>query len=111
MWWKKVAFRNYFLAAFLLAIFTVLAVFVLLNFLPPLVPLFYGKPTGSEQLAPTWFLFVVPGISILITTIDLFVNSSIKDEFIRKIMAVSSLIVSIMASVTVVKIVLLVGFF
>ncbi|OGM81748.1 hypothetical protein A2434_00820 [Candidatus Woesebacteria bacterium RIFOXYC1_FULL_41_14] len=111
MWWKKVAFRNYFLAAFLLAIFTILIVFVIMNFLPPLIPLFYGKPTGSEQLTPTWFIFVVPGVSILITAANLFVNISTKDEFIRKIVAVSSLIISIMASTTVAKIIMLVGFF
>lgn len=111
MWWNKVSFKNYFLAAIVLSLVTVAGVFAIKSFLPPLIPLFYGKPAGTEQLATTWLIIVVPGISILLTIINLLINISVKDEFIQKIVAVSAFIISLMSSITVAKIIALVGFF
>lgn len=111
MWWKKVDFHNYFLAAGILSVLSIVGALITRSFLPPLIPLFYGKPTGAEQLAPTWFIFIIPGISILITVTNLFVNKSAEDKFIKKILAITSLVISLMATITVVKIIMLVGFF
>ncbi len=104
-------FKNYFLVAVGLSLITTVGIFITKSFLPPLVPLFYGKPTGAEQLASTWFIFVIPGISILITVINMLINLATRDEFIQKIVAVASFLIAVMASITVVKIILLVGFF
>ena len=111
MWWKKVDFRNYFLAAGILSVLSIVGSLIARSFLPPLIPIFYGKPTGAEQLAPAWFIFVIPGISILTTVTNLFINKSAEDEFIKKILAITSLVISLMAAITVVKIITLVGFF
>ena len=111
MLWKKIAFRNYFLVAGILFFLSMAGIVIARNSLPPLVPLYYGKPTGEDQLASTAFLFVVPCVSLLITIINLLINRSINDEFIKRILAVSALIVSLMTTVTITKIILLVGFF
>jgi len=111
MWWKKVTFPNFFIFAAVLSLLTAVIILITKSFLPPVVPLFYGKPTGTDQLAPTLFLLVVPAISLAITAVNVFINSSAKDDFIKKFIAASSLIISVMATVTVVKIILLVGFF
>lgn len=30
------------------------------NTLPPQIPLFYSRPTGEEQLADLWMIFILP---------------------------------------------------
>lgn len=111
MWWKKVTFPNFFIACWALNFLTVVAILILKNFLPPVVPIFYGEPAGADQLAPAIFLLIIPAVSFLISGINVFINSSSKDDFIKKFLAASSLVISIMAVVTVIKIILLVGFF
>lgn len=111
MWWKKVIFNNCFLASAILSVISAAGIIAVRTFLPPVIPMFYGKPTGAEQLGNYWLLFIIPGVSMLISAVNLFISVSIKDEFIKKILAVSSLTISLMATVTVVKIILLVGFF
>jgi hypothetical protein len=111
MWFKKVVFHNFFLAAGVISIIAAIGIIAAKKFLPPVVPLFFGKPSGEEQLASFWFLFLVPAVSILISGLNLFINVRAKELFTKKILAVSSLIISIMSAVTVFKIIILVGFF
>lgn len=111
MWWKKITFHNFFLAGGVLDILTIVGILAIKSYLPPVIPLYYGKPSGTGQLAATNFIFIIPAIAIFISLLNLFISSSTKDEFIKKILAVTSLIVSLMATITVTKIVLLVGFF
>jgi len=111
MWWKKVSFRNYFIIAVVLSIISIAGILLIKNYLPPIIPLYYGKPTGADQLAPTLYFLIIPGVSILISGINLIINLYIKDEFVKKVLAVSSLLASIMATITIVKIVFLIGLF
>lgn len=111
MLWKKVVFRNCFLIAFILAVLSTVGIALTKTFLPNIIPLFYGKPTGAEQLADFWLFFLIPGVSFLITTANLLISNSVKDDFVKKTLAVSALVISLMAATSVVKIILLVGFF
>ena len=111
MWSKQIIFRNYFLIAGLLGVVSIAGIVVVRNYLPPLLPLFYGKPVGPEELASKDFLFFVPLGSIAISFVNLSISKSTKDALIKKILAVSSLVVVFMSTVTVAKIILLVGFF
>lgn len=111
MWWKKIAFHNFFLAAGILDILTIIGILSVKSFLPPVIPLYYGKPAGTEQLAITNFIFIIPAIAVFVAAFNLFISSSTKDDFIKKTLAVTALIVSLMATITVAKIILLVGFF
>lgn len=104
-------FRSYFLAGGILSILSAIGFLAVKSFLPPLVPLFYGRPTGVEQLMPTWFLLIIPGVSIVITIINVFINISAEDELIKKNVAVGAFVLSLMTTVTLIKIILLVGFF
>lgn len=108
---KNTVLRGYFLTAFILSFVSIATILIIRSFLPPVVPLFYGKPVGSDQLAPNLYLLVVPFASLLISTTNVFVSNSVTDEFTKRVLAISSFIVSFMATVTIVKIILLVGFF
>ena len=109
--WKKITFVNYFLAAAILNALSLLAPVVLRKFLPPVVPLLYGRPTGEGQLVPTLGLLIAPAAALLITAINLLLNLSTKDDFLKKVFAASALVISIVTTITVIKVMLLVGFF
>lgn len=111
MWFKKISFYKYFLVSWLLSVVSIVGILFTKKYLPPVLPLFYGKPVGVEELASSNFLFLVPLGVILISCFNFFISKSAKDVFIQKILAVTSLVVSFMATTTVFKIILLVGFF
>jgi hypothetical protein len=108
---KKPAFKNLFLASIIINLIEAAAIIALKNFLPPLLPLFYGRPTGGTQLTSTFGLMIAPGIAILLTVANLIVSSVVKDEFLKKILAISALAVTVLVLITVTKIIFLIGLF
>jgi hypothetical protein len=108
---NKIVFKNYFLAVLILSVFISLLPLALRNYLPPVVPVFYGRPYGPAQLVPT-FWFITPLIvSLLVGAINFLISYWSKDLFVKKILAVSSLFICIIAVIAVVKVIFLVGFF
>jgi hypothetical protein len=108
--WKKVTYKNYFLAAIIINIGVVLSLVLLKSFLPPLTPLFYGRPAGEAQLTKTLGLFIAPGASFLITILNLCLSLRVKDDFLKKLLAISAIVISALTTITIIKIILLVGF-
>lgn len=98
-------------ASFAINLVCALLILSVKNFLPPVVPLFYGLPSGSEQLAPSMWLFILPAASTLITFTNFLIASGIKDLYLKKALIISSVFVAILNAITVIKIILLVGFF
>lgn len=107
---QKLPLVGYIYASFVLIILTATAVGLTFNNLPPVVPLLFGLPTGMEQLVKTPFLFAAPGSALIITILNTVIAVYLKDEYLKKILAVSSLFISLLSAITVVKIILLVGF-
>jgi hypothetical protein len=108
---ERLPMKKFMYSSIGLSFFTALVVIALKGLLPPEVPLFYGKPTGEEQLVPTLGLLIAPGVSLLIVIINTIFVGLIKDLFLKKTLIVSSLFVSLLTTITVFKIVFLVGFF
>lgn len=109
--WEKLPSKNYVYLSAGLSLFLALTVLVARNYLPPEVPLFYGKPVGEEQLVPNLGLLIVPGI-LLLTVITNTVLSVVTNEpFLKKTLIFSALFVTIIAAITIFKIIFLVGFF
>ena len=109
--WKNLPLRGYIYASFSIDLVLVIIVLALRNFLPPVVPLFYGLPSGENQLVPQLGLLIVPGVSLLITILNTSIASSSKDEFFKTTLIVSSALISVLAAVAVLKIIFLVGYF
>ena len=109
--WKNIAFRNYYLVAIIINILVVVALAIIKDYLPPLVPLFYGLPVSEAELTNKIGLFIAPGISLLITLLNFLISFWVKDDFQKKILAISTIVVSLLTAITVFKIVFLVGFF
>ncbi len=111
MWWKKIAFNNYYLTAFIVSVFLIAIILILSGFLPPVVPLFYGRPVGETQLVTSYLLVIAPGVSLVVSGVNLLISMWVKDVFTKRILAITTLVVSLITVITVVKIILLVGFF
>ncbi|MGA3291685.1 MAG: hypothetical protein ABSC49_00895 [Candidatus Microgenomates bacterium] len=111
MFLKRIFSNNYFLATVILDILTIALILVLQSFLPPVVPLLYGRPVGEGQLVPRLWLIIAPIASLAITLINIPLNLWVKDDFLKKIIAISTLVISCVTTITVIKIILLVGFF
>jgi hypothetical protein len=109
--WKKITYRNYFLAAIIINLGVASVIVLLKSILPPLVPLFYGRPVGEAQLTGTFGLLIAPGVSLLITLLNILFSLWVKDDFLKKILAITGIIISVLVAITILKIIFLIGFF
>lgn len=107
--------KNWFIALvhkFVLILF-VLSMGVLLwrfQMLPPLVPLWYSRPWGADQLASPYWLLTLPLASIILYGINIFVGMYITMEYLifTQMLFLSSLVVSILSFVALIKILFMV---
>lgn len=109
--WKSLPFQEYTTISLILSIVTIFVTLLLRSKLPPIVPLFYGRPVGEGQLVPTLGLIIAPGGALIFTLINTFLAILSKDEFLKKTLVLTSFLVSLLLSITVIKIIFLVGFF
>lgn len=79
--------------------------------LPPLVPLWYGKPWGTDRLAHPLWLIVLPAASLVILIINTIATRTVTRDMLifRQILATTALLVAILSLVTLSKIVFLVS--
>ncbi len=96
-------------ASVLVNILIILIVLLSQRWLPPQVPLFYGKPSGEEQLASSLTLTLPSIVSLLILLINVSLATFLKDEFLRKTLVLSAAVATFFAAITTVKIIFLVG--
>ena len=108
---KNLVFKNYYYSALVLSSISMLAIFFLQDFFAPSVPLLYGSATGEGQLVPALGLLIAPGASLIITVLNIGLSMTTKDDFSKKALAISALVVSILTTITIIKIVFLIGFF
>lgn len=109
--WKSLPFKECIYFSLVVNILVAVLVLILKPFLPPVVPFFYGLPTGSEQLIGSYGLFIAPATGIILTILNISISNVISNLFLKKAIVISSAFVSLLLSVTVVKVILLVGFF
>lgn len=99
---------------FALTMVTILLQLILIGlswkFLPPQVPVFYSKPWGSDILAIPIYLWILPGFSTLVLSINLILSNLISDDnkFLNRIFAFTSLFVCLAILFDIFKIITLV---
>lgn len=79
--------------------------------LPPLVPLWYSKPWGTDRLAHPLWLILLPATSFLILLINTYASRTLTRDMLifSQILAATALLVSILSLVTLTKILFLVS--
>lgn len=84
---------------------------ILIPYLPPQLPLFYGKPIGEEQLVRAVYFLIAPAVSLFINLINVLLVMVIGDLFTRKVLIFTGFFVAALIAITTTRIILLVGFF
>jgi len=80
-------------------------------FLPPQVPLYYGQAETEKVIASSLALVLPALVSLTFLGINFLIGLTIKDEFLKKVLVISSFAASLFATTTIIKIVFLVGSF
>lgn len=109
--WKDLPFKGYLYASLVLIVFTLAVILIARNFLPPVVPLLYGRPEGAGQLVNSLGLLIAPAATFVIALINIILSGIIKQVFIQKVLIISTFLISVLTAITVLKIVFLVGMF
>ncbi len=107
----RLPFKDFVVASAFINILMVAIVLLIQRWLPPQVPLFYGKPSGEEQLASSLVLTLPSIVSLLILLINVSFAAILKDEFLRKTLVLAAIVVTFFAAITTIKIIFLVGSF
>jgi len=108
---RELPFRNYIYLAFGISLFTIAIVALLSSFLPPEVPLFYGKPVGGGQLTKTLGLMIAPVSSLAILAVNCAIAILTKEIFTKKMLIFAAFAACLLSTITTFKIIFLVGFF
>lgn len=109
--WREAQFKKYVYFSIGLNVLTVLVVLIFKKEIPPIVPLLYGRAIGESQLVNLPGLLIAPGVSLFITILNLFLSSMTQDLFLKKVYVATAFLVSLLTTITVIKIIFLVGFF
>lgn len=109
--WVETPFKSCVYASFAISLLLGAGILIIQNNLPPSLPLFYGKPVGEAELTSVTGFLIAPAASFLITLVNTLLSFTFKDVFIKKILILSSFLVTLLITITLIKIITLVGFF
>lgn len=109
--WNKLPYKGLVVAGLALNLAIVLLFLIVKSFLPPIVPLLYGRPIGSGQLLPDMGILLAPALSVIFIVLNTIITGRVTDEFSKKLLITSAFLISLLTSITVLKIIFLVGFF
>ncbi len=106
---EKLPLKKMFVISFVVSIITVLIGVIAQITLPPEIPLFYGLPQTSEQLAPSILIILPSLLSLSITVINAVLSIKTNDNYLKKVFAFSSIAITTLAIITTYKIIFLVS--
>ena len=93
---------------FILGLFLLSAVLLIWRWsaLPPMVPLWYSRPWGTDQLASPYWLMLLPVASLMLYATNFVVAMYVTAEYLifTQMLFLSSLVVSILSFVALMKI-------
>jgi len=107
---EKLPLKGYFNASWIINFIIIIFSLLIQKRLPPQIPIFYGLPQGEAQLSSSIGILVPSVSSLIFVSLNLFLINIIKDEFIKKILVIAGLATAVFASITVIKIIFLVGY-
>lgn len=104
---KKTLFITFF--PLLLSLLITLHIIIFGKFLPPKLPLFYSLSWGEKQLANSIQLLIIPASIAAVALFNLIVSWQLHDSqsVFKKILLYSSILISIILTITFLKIILI----
>ncbi len=111
VWFSDEVVKRFFKLSIVFIVIQLASLGVFFTKLSPVVPLFYSLPWGDVQLAPAYFIFIFPILSIAIglgNSLILFV-SPMKEVFFQRMVIGFWLLTTVLATIGLIKIVLLIA--
>jgi hypothetical protein len=105
----KKPFLGYIRFCLLLTLFTWIVWGVFYSFLPPIVPLFFSRPWGEEQLVIKEYTLILPSVSTLLLLINIRLSSLalLSDKLLTYILLWGQIIVNALAFFIITRLVIL----
>lgn len=107
----EIPFFSLLVVSLFVCLATIAAILLLKDHIPPQVPLFYGLPEGEEQLTSTMGLTIPSFVALTIIVINTILATIFENNFVRNSLVLTCFAVTLFATITTVKILLLVGSF
>lgn len=110
---EKLPFKAYIAVSIIVNLLVIITVLGLTYFkrLPPEVPTFYGEPEGEAQLASNYILVLPAIVSLILLGVNTGISYVLEDDFLKKILIIAGTTITILSTITTIKILSLVGYF
>lgn len=105
----KKFYRNPNLICISINVFVITVLLLISNKFPPQIPIFYGKPSGEEQLGAWILILVPPSMAVFINIANEWLKFVLSNKFLSKILNGISIIVTALSTITAVQITLLIA--
>ena len=104
---RKIPLKGYLIASLAtnLIIVAIVLALVYTKHIQPETPLFYGAPEGEEQLAVDWMLAIPAIVASILTGINAMLAYFLKDDFLKKSLVIGAFTVTILSTITTLKII------
>jgi len=86
-------------------------VFLIKKYLPPEIPLYYGRPFGQEQLAGSTYLTIPLLVAFAIGVFNAIISVFVNSRFLAQVLIGLTIATTLLAFITVLQIAFLVGSF
>lgn len=106
---EKLPLKKLYIFSFFISLIVLIIGVATQFFLPPEIPLYYGLPQTSDQLAPSMFIILPSLLSIIITITNIFLSMKNSGSYLKRALAFTSISISILATITTYKIFFLVS--
>lgn len=105
----RLPLKKFYIVSFFVGVITSVIALLAKLILPPEIPLFYGLPQTGQRVTTSIYLVLPPLISVVLTVINAYISMFTESTYLKKVLAFSTIVVSSLVSITVIKIILLVG--
>jgi hypothetical protein len=80
--------------------------------LPPEIPLFYSLPNSTDQVVSTWFIVIIPLISLMCIVANSFMSNKLKENYalVEDVTQIANIVIMVMSAYIFIKIIVLVAF-
>lgn len=108
---KTIPLRKLLFTSLIVSLLTIGLVLALQRYLPPEVPLLYGLPLGEEQITSSTSLIIPSLISVAVFVINASIIFVLEDKYIQQLLVMTTFAVTLLSSITTLKIIFLISSF
>lgn len=103
--------NKFFFLPIVINFFIILFIISAKKYIPSEVPLYYGLPSGRQQLAPALALIIPSVSSVVVIILNSLLSLAVKNDFLKQALITSGFVYTLLSAITTLKIILLIGSF